>query len=208
MTVDLPQTNVPRQSFEKIMTEAGQQRKEQDQERKQTLQRMATARYRQLYSVARDKNTPHFLADAFAISQATKEFGIAPEREAFVAAPTERQPKMGSFTDEAGNLNIYGHDEQGNLLFKKPLGKARTNEPRFNLGQFRADLAQRSQGLQVQDPQVQRMSPAQALKTLRELGRSDFLTNVFTGGLGGGPAAGAPGKTADQQADEFLQGLE
>ena len=104
MTVDLPQVSVPRQSFEKVMTETAQQRKEMAAEERQNKQRMATARYRQLYSTARSQDVPHFLADAYANSTATKEFGIAPEREAFVGAPPEpRQPTEASLALDAAS---------------------------------------------------------------------------------------------------------
>jgi len=91
MTVNQPQTNVPRQSFEKIMTEAAAQRKEMDVAAHKEKQGKANARYRQLYSTAISQKIPHALADATAIAQATQEFGIAPEREAFVGEPKPEQ---------------------------------------------------------------------------------------------------------------------
>src|SRR3990167_10969187 len=91
MTVDLPQTSVPRQSFERVMTEAAQVRKEREGEERKNKQGLSNARYRQIYSTAISQKVPHPVADAFAIDIATKEFGIAPEREAFVAAPTEQR---------------------------------------------------------------------------------------------------------------------
>ena len=89
MTVDLPQTSVPRQSFERVMTEAAQVRKEREGEERKNKQGLSNARYRQIYSTAISQKVSHPVADAFAIDMATKEFGVAPEREAFAARPPE-----------------------------------------------------------------------------------------------------------------------
>lgn len=91
MTVDQPQVSVPRQSFEKIMTETGVQRKEMDLAARKEKQGKANARYRELYSTAISQQIPHAIADATAITQTTQEFGIAPEREAFVGEPRPEQ---------------------------------------------------------------------------------------------------------------------
>ena len=104
MTVDQPQVSVPRSSFEKIMTEAGQQRKEMDLAGQKKTQGLSNARYRQIYSTAIAGKVPHPVADALAIDIATKEFGVAPEREAFAARPPEApQPTEASLAlDAAG----------------------------------------------------------------------------------------------------------
>ena len=106
MTVDQPQVSVPRSSFEKIMTETGQQRKEMDLAGQKQKQGLANARYRQIYSTAVSQKVPHPVADALAIEMATKEFGIAPEREVFATRPPEApQPTEASLALQSAGGN-------------------------------------------------------------------------------------------------------
>jgi len=101
--VDLPQDiRLPRTSVEKLFTEAGAQRKEVDLAAAKQKQGLANARYRQAYSLGIAQGIPHPVADAMAIETATKEFGVAPEREAFATEPREgRQPTEASLAFDA-----------------------------------------------------------------------------------------------------------
>jgi len=198
MTVDLPQVNVPRQSFEKIMTEAGEEKKAREIERKQNLQRLATAKYRELYSRERAKGTPHHIADAFAIDTATKEFGIAPEREAFVGEPRmEREPKIttGSFTNEAGDRIIYGLDDTGGVKFQRNLGRVHEQQ-QFNLGLYRTNLVKRSRNLPVTDPEIAAMTPQQAGDVLADLNRTDPIKQFLDDALKNATTPNTPGRAA------------
>src|SRR3990167_2359860 len=201
MTVDLPQTSVPRSSFEKVMTEAALQRKETEQEARKQKQGKANARYRQLYSTAIAQQIPHALADATAIAQATQEFGIAPEREAFVGTPPVERPLV---VPPGGSVLPPGQTKPAFVAPPPP-----KEPPRFDLPKFRADLATRVRGLTTGNPQVDAMTPDQAQKVLEDLGRSDFLLNLFRGNIGGGsPGSPSTPSGPEAEADALLKGLE
>jgi len=206
LTVGLPQgLRLPRTSVEKLFTEAGAQRKEVDLAAQKEKQGKANARYRQLYSTAISQQIPHALADATAIAQATQEFGIAPEREAFVGAPTEREAKIttGSFTNEAGDKIIYGLDDTGGVKFQRNLGRVHEQQ-QFNLGLYRTNLVKRSRNLPVTDQEIAAMTPQEAGGVLADLNRTDPLTQRINEIVGGainptatptGPAAPSGGES-------------
>lgn len=115
---------------------------------------------------------------------------LAGAQEAARAANAAPQV-IASVSDKGHQILTFVHNGQvGNQI---DLGAVKGN---LDLGKFRANLALRSQGKTVDDPQVQSLTPNEALATSNVLSTANPINSFVSGLLGGGgnPAAtgGAP----------------
>jgi hypothetical protein len=116
-----------------------------------------------------------------------------------------REPKTHTqaFTDATGQRIVAVLDDQGVVRSRVNLGKT-NQDVQFNLGKTRYELALRAQGKAVETPSVQALSPQEAARVLQDINRSDFLTQLLTGGLDG-TRPPAP-RTPQAEADAYLEG--
>jgi len=109
-----------------------------------------------------------------------------------------------SFTDDAGNFQVVGVGQGGGTVFQKSFGRTK-GETKFNFGEYRKNLALRSRGQAVKDPEVQGMAPELAGQVMRDLKGSDFLEMLFGGAQANETGQKKRPMTPQEEADQYLQ---